>query len=96
LSERNAACLQDGFDAGLNGSSSFEIMFLPGQEPPVNGFWSFDSRRGSTLVDRRHRRCRRLPRLFALNDLSFIDDSPVPVMPSSADFLTSLANCANN
>jgi hypothetical protein len=30
----------DGAGAELNGNSSYEITFAPGQEPPVNGFWS--------------------------------------------------------
>jgi hypothetical protein len=39
LNETQHVC-KDGFDARRNGSSSYEIMFLPGQEPPANGFWS--------------------------------------------------------
>ena len=30
----------DGAGGQLAGSSSYEITFAPGQEPPVNGFWS--------------------------------------------------------
>lgn len=30
----------DGANGELNGSGSYEVTFAPGQEPPVNGFWS--------------------------------------------------------
>ena len=30
----------DGAGGQLSGSSNYEITFAPGQEPPVNGFWS--------------------------------------------------------
>ena len=30
----------DSSGAALNGAQSYEITFAPGQEPPVNGFWS--------------------------------------------------------
>lgn len=45
----------DGAGAQLNGSGSYEITFAPGQEPPVNGFWSL------TLYNDKH--------LFHPNDL---------------------------
>ncbi|WP_434032748.1 DUF1214 domain-containing protein [Cupriavidus sp. a3] len=46
------------FDASggqLSGASTYEIVFTPGQEPPVNGFWSL------TLYNDKH--------LFHANDL---------------------------
>lgn len=45
----------DGSGAQLNGSGNYRITFAPGQEPPVNGFWSL------TLCNNRH--------LFHANDL---------------------------
>lgn len=45
----------DGANGGLNGSGSYEVTFAPGQEPPVNGFWSL------TLYNDKH--------LFHPNDL---------------------------
>src|SRR5262249_41979553 len=45
----------DGSGAELNGSGSYQITFGPGQEPPVNGFWSL------TLYNDKH--------LFHANDL---------------------------
>ncbi|MGA7391955.1 MAG: DUF1214 domain-containing protein [Terrimicrobiaceae bacterium] len=30
----------DSSGASLDGSHSYEVTFAPGQEPPVNGFWS--------------------------------------------------------
>jgi hypothetical protein len=45
----------DGANGELNGSGSYEVTFTPGQEPPVNGFWSL------TLYNDKH--------LFHPNDL---------------------------
>ena len=45
----------DGAGAELNGSSSYTVTFFPGEEPPVNGFWSL------TLYNDKH--------LFHPNDL---------------------------
>jgi hypothetical protein len=45
----------DASGAELNGGSSYEVTFPPGQEPPVNGFWSV------TLYNDKH--------LFHPNDL---------------------------
>ena len=45
----------DGAGAELNGGSSYAVTFAPGQEPPVNGFWSL------TLYNDKH--------LFHANDL---------------------------
>lgn len=45
----------DGANGELNGSGSYEVTFAPGQEPPVNGFWSL------TLYNDKH--------LFHPNDL---------------------------
>jgi hypothetical protein len=45
----------DDSGAELNGDSSYEVTFAPGQEPPVNGFWSL------TLYNDKH--------LFYPNDL---------------------------
>jgi hypothetical protein len=45
----------DGAGADLNGNSSYKITFPPGEEPPVNGFWSL------TLYNDKH--------LFHANDL---------------------------
>jgi hypothetical protein len=45
----------DGAGAELSGNNNYEITFPPGQEPPVNGFWSL------TLYNDKH--------LFHANDL---------------------------
>ena len=47
LKETQHVC-KDGFDAGRNKSSSYEIMFLPGQESPVNSALATSLRRHNT------------------------------------------------